>query len=143
MIRTRKYLYLLVFSLFCGSVMPLRAQSILQDDPVAAALDSLVQLNVFEKYTKPYAKNSKYNFAPDSIPAYSDAIIAERLAKLDAQSPFDLVFNADVKKYINMYLHKRDMVSRMLGLSQLYFPLFEQQLDKHNMPLELKYLAVI
>jgi len=28
-------------------------------------------------------------------------------------------------------------------LSQIYFPLFEEQLDKYNMPLELKYLAVI
>src|ERR1051326_8525231 len=142
-----KSLYLQAFCLILCIVMvvPAHAQQQynFQDDPVASALDSLVQLNVFEKYTKPYVKNNKYNFAPDSIPVYDEATIASRLAKLDAQSPFDLVYNADVKKYINMYLNRRQLVSRMLGLSQLYFPLFEQQLDKHNMPLELKYLAVI
>lgn len=39
-------------------------------------------------------------------------------------------------------MRKRELVSRMMALSQLYFPLFEQQLDKYNLPLELKYLAI-
>ena len=142
-----KSLYLQAFCLILCIVMvvPAHAQQQynFQDDPVASALDSLVQLNVFEKYTKPYVKNNKYNFAPDSIPVYDEATISARMQKLDAQSPFDLVYNDEVKKYINLYLSKRQMVSRMLGLSQLYFPLFEQMLDKYNMPLELKYLAVI
>jgi membrane-bound lytic murein transglycosylase D len=31
----------------------------------------------------------------------------------------------------------------MLGLSQLYYPIFEEKLDQYNLPLELKHLAVI
>jgi len=31
----------------------------------------------------------------------------------------------------------------MLGLAEVYFPLFEEQLDKYNIPLELKYLAIV
>ena len=31
----------------------------------------------------------------------------------------------------------------MLGLAKLYFPLFDEMLDRHNLPLELKYLAVV
>ena len=31
----------------------------------------------------------------------------------------------------------------MLGLAEIYFPLFEEQLDKYDLPLELKYLAII
>ena len=31
----------------------------------------------------------------------------------------------------------------MLGLAHVYFPLFEETLSKYNMPLELKYLAMI
>jgi membrane-bound lytic murein transglycosylase D len=138
---TRKYLYLLAICVLCNGV--LKAQNSYKDDPVAMVLDSLLQLNIFEKHTKPYAKNSKYNFAPDSIPVYDEATIAARLAKLDAQSPFDLVYNKDVDRYIDMYLGKRQHMSRMLGLSQLYFPMFEQELDKYNLPLELKYLAVV
>ena len=31
----------------------------------------------------------------------------------------------------------------MITLSDLYFPMFEEYLDKYNMPLEIKYLAVV
>ena len=31
----------------------------------------------------------------------------------------------------------------MQGIKELYFPMFEQQLDKHNLPLEFKYLAIV
>ena len=31
----------------------------------------------------------------------------------------------------------------MLALQELYFPLFEQTLDKYGLPLELKYLAIV
>jgi membrane-bound lytic murein transglycosylase D len=115
------------------------------DDPIAAMLDSLARLNYFEKgYLKPVSpKTNKYHFAADSIPRYDDMVYESRLAKLDAQSPFDLVYNDAVKGYIELYaVRKRELVSRMMALSQYYFPMFEQVLDKYNMPLELKYLAI-
>ena len=31
----------------------------------------------------------------------------------------------------------------MLGLSKIYFPFFEEQLDRFNIPLELKYMAIV
>jgi membrane-bound lytic murein transglycosylase D len=31
----------------------------------------------------------------------------------------------------------------MLGLAELYFPLFEEQLDRFDIPLEMKYLAIV
>ncbi|MGZ4115974.1 MAG: LysM peptidoglycan-binding domain-containing protein [Bacteroidia bacterium] len=117
----------------------------LQDDPIAAALDSLINLNLFEKgYAKiNYPKNPKYNFPHDSVPRYDDMVYESRLAKLDAVSPFDLQYNPVVKGYIEMYTtRKRELVSRVMALSQYYFPMFEEQLDKYNLPLELKYLAI-
>ncbi|MCC7303712.1 MAG: transglycosylase SLT domain-containing protein [Bacteroidia bacterium] len=132
-----------VFSLLS---LPCLSQSApgFQDDPIAAMLDSLVQLNIFEKTGKPLSGAAKYNYAPDSVPRFSDAIIAQRLSRLDATSPFDMVYNDQVKGYIEMYAYrKRQLMAKVLGLSELYFPLFEETLDKYNMPLELKYLAVI
>lgn len=117
----------------------------LQDDPIAVMLDSLHSLNLFEKgITKnPFPKNNKYQFDADSIPKYDDMIYEARLAKLDAASPFKLEYNPTVKLYIDMYaVRKRNQVSRMMALSQIYFPMFEQMLDKYNLPLELKYLAI-
>ncbi len=115
------------------------------DDPIAAALDSLYKLNLFEKgYGKiAYPKNPKFNFPHDSVPRYDELIYESRLAKLDASSPFDLQYNPVVRGYIDMYtLRRRELVSRMMALSQFYFPMFEEQLDKYNLPLELKYLAI-
>jgi membrane-bound lytic murein transglycosylase D len=117
-----------------------------KDDPIVVALDSFATEKFIEKaWIKPtHPKNSKFHYAPDSIPVFDDFAFENRLAKLDAVSPFDLEFNPTVKGYINMYANRRrEMVSRMLGVSQLYYPMFEEVLDRYNLPLELKHLAVI
>lgn len=116
------------------------------DNPIAAMLDSLATQKMFEKaFSKPvFPKNNKYKFAEDSVPRYDDYTYQSRLAKLDAVSPFDLVYNEHVKGFINLYaVRKRESVSRMMGVAQLYYPMFEEVLDKFNIPLELKHLAVI
>ena len=41
-----------------------------------------------------------------------------------------LVYNQQVREYIDMYaLRKRALTERVMGLAQLYFPLFEQTLE--------------
>lgn len=120
----------------------------LEDDPFAARLDSLLSLSFFADL------NQVRLNASDSInlwkttnveaPRFSDSIYAERLSALNELSPMALGYNSTVKSYIELYsLRRREQVSKMLGLAQYYFPLFEQALDKYDMPLELKYLAVV
>lgn len=136
---------LLTMVLATGSLFAQNSLTI-TDNPVAAMLDSLAQQKVIEKaFSKPvYPKNNKYKYASDSVPRFEDFVYESRLAKLDASSPFDLVYNPHVKGFIELYaVRKRELVSRMMGLSQLYYPMFEEVFDKHNIPLELKHLAVI
>ena len=124
----------------------LQAQSTAMDNPIAAMLDSLSTQKMFETgFLRPvFPKNNKYKFAEDSVPRYDDYTFQSRLAKLDVLSPFDLVYNEHVKGFINLYtVRKRESVSRMMGVAQLYYPMFEEVLDKYNIPLELKHLAVI
>jgi membrane-bound lytic murein transglycosylase D len=124
----------------------LGAQTNAIEHPIADMLDSLSTQKMFETaFSRPiFPKNNKYKFTPDSIPTYDDYTYQARLAKLDAVSPFDLVYNEHVKGFINMYtVRKRESVSRMMGVAQLYYPMFEEVLDKYNIPLELKHLAVI
>lgn len=67
-----------------------------------------------------------------------------RLEKLNEASPIQLEFNDIVKRYIDVYsVRHRDKTARILGLSEIYFPIFEEYLDKYGLPLELKYIAVI
>lgn len=115
------------------------------DDPVAAMLDSLARNSYLRRLPRqPVQAGNKFHYAPDSVPRPDAVVVEARLARMNSQSPFDFVYNNDVQAYINLYtLRKRGSVERMLALSQLYYPIFEQQLDKYNLPLELKHLAVI
>ncbi len=136
---------LFVSALATGSLFAQNTLTI-TDNPVAAMLDSLANQKVLEKaLSKPvYPKVNKYKYAVDSVPRFEDFVYESRLAKLDANSPFDLVYNPHVKGFIELYaVRKRELVSRVMGLSQLYYPMFEEVFDKHNIPLELKHLAVI
>ena len=113
------------------------------DNPHIAALDSLLNWD----YPLFFSKDSTAEalVLNDSVsPQFPDSIYQLRLDHLNAQTPFDLRYNEYVKRFINVYANKkREQVSRMLGLAELYFPLFEELLDRYELPLELKYLAVI
>lgn len=116
------------------------------DDPVMAMIDSLDVQKFFETttFTSDREKLNVFRFPPDSVPYYSEDVYRKRIAKLDQLTPFDLEYNQFVKGFIDLYARrKRSITSRMLGLAELYFPLFEEKLAKHNMPLELKYLAIV
>lgn len=115
------------------------------DDPIVAMLDSLAMLTVFQNLERRIDTTVLFGkFPPGFVPQYDDSIYRARMEGLNAYSPIDFVFNAYVKTYINLYANRRrELTERVLGLAELYFPLFEEQLDKYDLPLELKYLAVI
>ena len=71
-------------------------------------------------------------------------IFAERLKVLNDQTPMGLDYNIEVQRYIDSYKGRnKALISRMQSLKYLYFPLFERELDKFKLPLELKYLAIV
>ena len=118
----------------------------LDNNYILDMLDSLVAAKFYTNYefTDDSSILNVYNFSPDSIPIYSDSILTERLKNLNQQSAFEIAFNKQVKTYIKVYsVKRRELASKVLGLSEVYFPLFEEYLDKYNMPMELKYLAVV
>jgi len=144
------FLSLLPFSLTAqDSLRPdtmFRKKVLIEDDLVVSMLDSLANLKIFEDAEFPKANQyQNWNtYTDNDVPVFSDSVLRERIAQMNDQSPFEFVYNAEVKKFVELYaLRKRKLTARILGLSQIYFPLFEEQLDKYNMPLELKYLAVI
>ena len=71
-----------------------------------------------------------------------DSVYISRLQNLDSFIP--MPFNESVKKFINFYVNKRrGRVSIMMGLSNYYFPLFEEALARYDLPSELRYLPII
>ncbi|MEI6312363.1 MAG: LysM peptidoglycan-binding domain-containing protein [Bacteroidota bacterium] len=108
-------------------------------DPILVKLDSLTHFT-FSKENQ-YFEGVTTNI-PTYDPAYSDAIIKKKLEQIPAVFP--MTYNSDVKTYINYFTQvKRGYTSRMLGLCEIYFPMFEEYLDKKQLPTELKYLPII
>ncbi len=113
------------------------------DDPIVSMFDSLTQITFIDTLA---SKNSMPTYDPNIYSSYDalDSLYAKRLAILNVNSPFKYEYNDDVRSYIDIYVSKkRSLTARMLGMSKVYFPLFEEQLDKYNLPLELKYLAIV
>jgi membrane-bound lytic murein transglycosylase D len=80
------------------------------------------------------------NFEP--ITEGADSIYQERLSQINTL--MDLPYNPRVRSYIEVYTSRRRNQTRtMLMLSRYYFPIFERELEKHGLPDELKYLAII
>jgi membrane-bound lytic murein transglycosylase D len=85
----------------------------------------------------------KYTMPANFIPEYSDSLIRERIADMNAASPFEFRFNEDVMAHVDFYLKRRSFLARILGLTELYFPMFEEMLDKYGLPHELKFVTII
>lgn len=84
-----------------------------------------------------------YNYDSDSlIPNFPDSVYIERLKKIP--TTVDLTYNSVVRRYIEVYTRqKRSSVGVMLGLSQYYFPIFDEIFDYYDIPNELKYMSII
>jgi len=64
--------------------------------------------------------------------------------RLDSiQRDIPLPYNEAVHRYIDVYTERKEMMGKMLGLSEYYFPIFENALKAYDVPSELKYLPII
>jgi len=78
----------------------------------------------------------------DTLFEFPEELVTDRLAQLGTQIP--LHFNKDIKAFIALFtMRKRDYVRRVLTQQSFYFPIFEAELKRNNMPVELKYLSVV
>lgn len=78
----------------------------------------------------------------DSVPVFPPELIQDRLSCL--QSTIPLHYNQYVQGFVNYFtIRNRKYTRRILERENVYFPLFEKYLAKHNLPDELKYLSVV
>jgi membrane-bound lytic murein transglycosylase D len=139
----RKFL-LIVFT-FAFFSQTLMVWGITPNSPIGRKKCSIIQNLDSLKALEFPLDSPKYNQKGNHpIPIYPDLVYEVKIAALGYLSPIHMDFNEYVKKYIDIYtIERRDQVSQLLALSELYFPLFDEILDKHQLPLELKYLAVV
>ena len=118
----------------------------LQDEPTAKRLDDawrkeLTRMDIYDSIQN-MVRYPQYNERVNTV--LPTDTLKKRLALLDAKTPFNVNYNPALESVINNYLkrHKPTM-EKLMGVSEFYFPLFEENLDRHNIPLELKYLAIV
>jgi membrane-bound lytic murein transglycosylase D len=71
-------------------------------------------------------------------------LLKARLQAMDEKSPFHIEYNQGLENIIKSFLKNRKRsFERLMAVSEYYFPLFEEAFDKQNVPLEIKYLAVV
>ena len=83
---------------------------------------------------------------PDNDVAFDlpTEVLQKRLKELDAKSPFNIEYSKGLENIIKSYLKNRPRgFERLMAISEYYFPMFEEHLAKYNVPIEIKYLAVI
>ncbi|MGI9551479.1 MAG: LysM peptidoglycan-binding domain-containing protein [Aurantibacter sp.] len=119
----------------------------LKDDPKVAEYDSLWMKELTataDLYDEMYNEVSQLDpEKPFKLDLNTDTLKV-RLAKLNQKTPFNVEYNPSLENVIKSFLtRKRALMERMLTASQFYFPLFEQEFDNHDIPLEMKYLSIV
>ena len=148
-----KFKWLIISSLILFSPMELGAS-----DTIVEQIDKKIQFFFEESYQKKSDKSVRNNNISKDVISSEDKVtdpvsyqnlspeelIERRFEELNKISPIKLEYNSQVKRFIDIYTTRRKHeYEKILGLSELYFPIFEEAFDKYNLPLELKYLSVV
>ncbi|RZS99317.1 membrane-bound lytic murein transglycosylase D [Aquimarina brevivitae] len=117
-----------------------------RDHPQMAALDSLWKEELYSThlFDTIYKSVTELDYEPVEYKDLPTDTLKARLEKLNARTPFNVAYNPSLESVIKNYLKNRhEHLERLIGLSDFYFPLFEQELDNQDIPLEIKYLAIV
>ncbi|MCW5514664.1 LysM peptidoglycan-binding domain-containing protein [Muriicola sp. Z0-33] len=119
----------------------------LADMAQAALYDSLWMKELYQSAAL-YDDMYKAVTSPDTTGAQNmeldTDLLKERLELLNQKTPLNISYNPSLESVIKSFLiRKKELMERMLTASQFYFPMFEQELDNYDIPLEIKYLAIV
>ena len=148
----KKFLVLLLFTSSVFSQAPKNAvpkkitPADLFSDYDIALIDSLL---MDTKYKSPLYETATYIIqdAEDkevSNVELSTAVLKERLQNINAKTPFHIAYNPALEKVIKSYLkYRKRYYPALMARAVYYFPMFEKYLDQYDIPLEMKYLAIV
>lgn len=77
------------------------------------------------------------------LPEFTPLTIEGRLVKIERDVP--LSYNEHVQQYIDLYStdRYRNYLSRMMGLGQYYFNIYDQIFEETGLPAEIRYLSIV
>ncbi len=105
-------------------------------------LTSWYEQNLFATQDKFFKEFIDIDSTATLVSSVPDSVYSARLKAI--LSPISLGYNEVVKRYLITYTQNRkELMGRMVGLSQVYFPMIEEELVKEGMPVELRVLPII
>jgi membrane-bound lytic murein transglycosylase D len=82
------------------------------------------------------------NYHYEYIPDFTYEQVEERIKSMENGMPFEL--NDRIFAFIQYYtVRNRDYTKMVLSRKAKFFPLFEETLTKHEMPVEIEFLSII
>jgi len=118
----------------------------IEENAMARKADSLWLDALFgrDRFEEMYSAIQQDSFPVGEYDELPTELLKQRLAELNARTPFNVEYNPSLERVINTYLkNRRKSLSRLMGLSHYYFPMFEEELARQGLPLEMKYLAIV
>ncbi|MCH2489894.1 MAG: LysM peptidoglycan-binding domain-containing protein [Flavobacteriales bacterium] len=118
----------------------------MEDIIQARTIDSmwLEELYRSDRFEEMYGTVLNQNYEPVPYEELPTEVLKERLKELNARTPFNVEYNPSLESVIKNYLkNRRNTLAKLMALSDYYFPMFEEELDRQGLPLEMKYLAIV
>jgi membrane-bound lytic murein transglycosylase D len=121
-------------------------KSSFKKDEVATKVDSLwmnecVSLDIYNEFSKDI---QTVNTDQDVNAELPTELLKLRLQAMNEKSPFNIEYNQGLENIIKSFLkNRKKSFSRLMALSEYYFPIFEETFARKNIPLEIKYLAIV
>ena len=104
-------------------------------------MNELTSLDIYDDLCKDIQTINKDVTIDQELPT---ELLKQRLQVMNEKSPFEIEYNQGLENIIKSFLkNRKKSFSRLMALSEYYFPIFEDAFAKQNVPLEIKYLAVV
>lgn len=116
------------------------------NDDMASCVDSLwtkelTDLDIYNDLTKDIESINTDEKVDYELPT---ELLKSRLEAMNAKSPFNIQYNQGLENIIKSFLkNRKKSFERLMAISDYYFPMFEETFAKQNVPLEIKYLAIV
>jgi len=118
---------------------------VLKDLPNVKRMDSLWFKELYQPVL--YDSIAELHQNIDKIPvtlSLDSTDLKKKLRLLNQKTQLDIVYHPALERTIKAFLKTRKKsLGRLFGMAAYYFPIFEEKLAKYDIPLEMKYLAIV
>jgi membrane-bound lytic murein transglycosylase D len=130
--------------LFTLTICLLSLQILQAETTTVISAKSFKQINRVTKFN-PDAVNADTTILPvlnQSLPLSTYGGLYKR--RLDSiRKDIQLDYNEYVQAYIDLYMHNREEMGQVAGLTKYYFPIYEKAFREAGIPEEIKFLSIV